>query len=137
MTASGVSLRRSVSPGWPCCPPRFLPDGCRRLLVRGGFFSPSLDGGLPLLLLFSPRRRSSSAMRASCASSSAMSSSFESWSSAARSTNSLESACRSHVNQNRHPAPARHPAHLSCQHPVADRRQHLGKRNVGHGLQCF
>ena len=48
MTPSGVSLRRSVSPGWPCCPPGFLPDDCRRLLVRGGFFSPSLDGGLPL-----------------------------------------------------------------------------------------
>ena len=43
-----------------------LPDGSRRLLTRRGFFSPSLDGGLPLLLLFNPRRRSNSAMRASC-----------------------------------------------------------------------
>jgi hypothetical protein len=36
----------------------------RRLLVRaarGGFLSPSLDGGLPLLELFNPSRRSSSA----------------------------------------------------------------------------
>jgi hypothetical protein len=41
----------------------FLPDGSRRLLIRGGLFSPSLDGGLPLLLLFSPRRRSNSANR--------------------------------------------------------------------------
>jgi hypothetical protein len=67
----------------------------RRLL-----FSPSLDGGLPLLLLFTPRRRSNSAMRASCASSSAISSSFENWLSASRSTNSFESGRRSHVNQN-------------------------------------
>jgi hypothetical protein len=58
IVASGVSVRRRVSPGWPVCPPVFLPDGSRRLLTRGGFFSPSLDGGLPLLLLFSPRRRS-------------------------------------------------------------------------------
>jgi hypothetical protein len=40
-----------------------LPLGSRRLLTRGGFFSPSLDGGLPLLRLFSPRRRSNSANR--------------------------------------------------------------------------
>jgi hypothetical protein len=39
------------------------PDDSRRLLTRGGFFSPSLDGGLPLLLLFNPSRRSSSANR--------------------------------------------------------------------------
>ena len=70
----------------------------------GGFFSPSLDGGLPLLLLFNPRRRSNSAMRASCASSSAMSWSFENWLSASRSTDSFESARRSHVNQNFTPA---------------------------------
>src|ERR1700722_8503937 len=100
MVASGFSTRQSVSPGWPCCPPVFLPDGSRRLLTRGGFFSPSLDGGLPLLLLFNPRRRSNSAIRASCASSRAMSSSFENWLSASRSTNSFESARRSHVNQN-------------------------------------
>ena len=54
MIASGVSVRRSVSPGWPFCPPGFLPERSRRLLTRAGFFSPSLDGGLPLLLLFRP-----------------------------------------------------------------------------------
>src|ERR1035437_6669634 len=87
--ALGVSTRRNVSPGWPFCPPVFLPDGSRRLLTRGGFFSPSLDGGLPLLLLFSPSRRSNSAMRASCTSNSVMRSSFESWLSAVRSIESL------------------------------------------------
>src|SRR5271157_3401165 len=120
MIASGVSLRSNVSPGWPFCPPVFLPDGSRKLLTRGGFFSPSLDGGLPLLLLFNPSRRSNSvicprnaaisaAWRAPCASSSAMTASFESWSSAARSTESFESARRSHVNQNLNPElPSRH-----------------------------
>ena len=39
--------------------------GSRKLVVRGGFFSPSLDGGLPLLELSNPSRRSSSATRAS------------------------------------------------------------------------
>jgi hypothetical protein len=48
----------------------FLPDGSRRLLTRGGLFSPSLDGGLPLFELFNPRRRSSSA---TCAFSAAIS----------------------------------------------------------------
>jgi hypothetical protein len=43
------------------CPPGLLPRRSRRLRVRFGFCSPSLDGGLPLLLLFSPSRRSSSA----------------------------------------------------------------------------
>src|SRR5271163_4197825 len=117
MIASGVSLRRSVSPGWPFCPPGFLPDGSRKLLTRGGFLSPSLDGGLPLLLLFSPRRRSNSAIcarnaaisaacPACCASSSAMRSSFESWPRAVRSTDSFESTRRSHVNRILHPCPA-------------------------------
>src|SRR5271170_1464408 len=117
MIASGVSFRRSVSPGWPFCPPGFLPDGSRKLLTRGGFLSPSLDGGLPLLLLFSPRRRSNSAIcarnaaisaacPACCASSSAMRSSFESWSRAVRSTDSFESTRRSHVNRILHPCPA-------------------------------
>jgi len=50
-----------------------LPDGSRRLLTRGGFFSPSLDGGLPLLRLFNPRRRSKSANRPSSAAFSARS----------------------------------------------------------------
>ena len=36
----------------------------RRLFTRTGFFSPSLDGGLPLFELFNPSRRSSSAIRA-------------------------------------------------------------------------
>jgi hypothetical protein len=41
-----------------------LSDGSRKLVTRGGFLSPSLDGGLPLLELFNPSRRSSSAIRA-------------------------------------------------------------------------
>jgi hypothetical protein len=53
-----------------------LPDGSRRLLTRGGFFSPSLDGGLPLLRLFSPRRRSNSANRPASAAFSARSCAF-------------------------------------------------------------
>jgi hypothetical protein len=37
----------------PTCPPLFFPDRPRKLPVTlGGFFSPSLDGGLPLLPLF-------------------------------------------------------------------------------------
>src|ERR1019366_612441 len=39
-----------------------LSDGSRKLLTRGGFFNPSLDGGLPLFELFNPSRRSSSAI---------------------------------------------------------------------------
>jgi hypothetical protein len=39
-------------------------EGSRWLRTRGGFFSPSLEGGLPLLLLFKPSRRSNSATRA-------------------------------------------------------------------------
>ena len=46
------------------CPPDGLSDGSRKLVTRGGFLSPSLDGGLPLLELFNPSRRSSSALRA-------------------------------------------------------------------------
>ena len=79
---------------------RLLARASRRLLTRAGFFSPSLDGGLPLLLLFRPSRRSNSAMRAPCATSSAMSSSFERWLSKVGSTNSLESVIRRRVNQN-------------------------------------
>jgi hypothetical protein len=71
-----------------------LPDSCRRLLTRAGFFIPSVDGGLSLFELFSPSRRSNSAIRAcnaaisaawrsSCASSNAISSAFESCLSAA------------------------------------------------------
>src|SRR4051794_29348894 len=67
MVVSGSATCRSVSPLCPFCPPEGLPDASRRLRVRGsrlGFCSPSLDGGLPLLELFSPSRRSSSATRA-------------------------------------------------------------------------
>ena len=59
-------------------------DGSRKLLTRAGFFSPSLDGGLLLLVLSNPSRRSSSAMRAfsatisvACAATSAISSSLD------------------------------------------------------------
>jgi hypothetical protein len=62
--------------------PRRLIHGSRKLRVRGGFFSPSLDGGLPLLVLFRPSRRSNSSIRAfkaaisaACAATSAISSS--------------------------------------------------------------
>jgi hypothetical protein len=41
-----VTCRR-VSPLCPFCPPGFLPDRSRKLDTRAGFFSPSLDGGLP------------------------------------------------------------------------------------------
>ena len=54
----------------------FLPDDARRLLTRGSFFSPSLEGGWPLLLLFNPRRRSSSASRPVSAATSARSNAF-------------------------------------------------------------
>jgi hypothetical protein len=53
-----------------------LPEASRKLLTRSDFFSPSLDGGLQLLLLFNPRWRSNSAIRASCANSNAIRSSF-------------------------------------------------------------
>ena len=49
-----------------------------------GFFSPSLDGGLPLLLLFSPSRRSNSAMRATSAAFSSRSNAFSAWNAANR-----------------------------------------------------
>jgi hypothetical protein len=42
--------------------PAFCPMVHAKLRIRGGFFSPSLGGGLPLL--FRPSRRSSSATRA-------------------------------------------------------------------------
>src|SRR5450755_160180 len=64
---SGAATCSRVSPLCPFWPPEGLFDGPRRLLVRaarGGFLSPSLDGGLPLLELFNPSRRSSSARRA-------------------------------------------------------------------------
>ena len=49
---SGLATCFSVPPLWPTWPPLFLPDLPRRLFVRGGFFSPSLDGGLLLFELF-------------------------------------------------------------------------------------
>src|SRR5687767_4148906 len=67
MVTFGSATWRKVSPLWPFCPPDGLPDRSRRLRVRGsrgGLPNPSLDGGLPLLELFSPSRRSSSATRA-------------------------------------------------------------------------
>jgi len=83
-TASGSAVCRSVSPAWPFWPPGFLSDFSRKLRTREGFFSPSLDGGLPLFELFKPSRRSSSAIRAfrdaislACALTSAISSSRE------------------------------------------------------------
>jgi hypothetical protein len=85
MTWSGAATCSRVSPLCPFWPPDGLFDGPRRLWVRpgrGGFLSPSLDGGLPLFELFSPSRRSSSAIRAfraaisaACAAISAISSS--------------------------------------------------------------
>jgi hypothetical protein len=61
---SGSATCRGVSPLRPFWPPGFLPDGSRELRTRGGFFSPSLDGGLPPLLLSKPSQRSNSATRA-------------------------------------------------------------------------
>ena len=57
-----------VFPGCPFCPPAGFFDRSRKLRVRGGFLlSPSLDGGLLLFELFSPRRRSNSTTRATSA----------------------------------------------------------------------
>src|SRR5664280_2758282 len=59
---SGLSVRRSVSPLCPTCPPLFLSDVPRKLPATRGFLpNPSLDGGLLLLLLSLPRRRRRSA----------------------------------------------------------------------------
>jgi hypothetical protein len=82
---SGSATCRSVSPLCPFCPPGGLPDGARRLRVRGsrlGLCSPSLDGGLPLLELFSPSRRSNSATRASSTAMVSLSTAFSSASAA-------------------------------------------------------
>jgi len=66
----------------------------------GGLFSPSLDGGLPLFVLSKPRRRSSSAIRASWASSKSISSSFDKRARASRFIEILESLLTALVNQN-------------------------------------
>ncbi len=68
-----------VLPAWPLCPPGRRPLSCRRDRRRSsvssavGFASPSPGGGLPLLDLPGPSRRSSSAMRAAWAAFSARS----------------------------------------------------------------
>ena len=62
----GLSVCRKVAPLCPGCPPGRLPERPRWLRVRfgaGGLAGPSLDGGLPLLPLFRPTRRSSSSRR--------------------------------------------------------------------------
>src|SRR5208282_5374819 len=65
-TTSGFATGFNVSPACPACPPLVLPDLPRVLpAMRGGFFMPSLDGGLLLLELFlsSCRRRSATSWR--------------------------------------------------------------------------
>src|SRR6202140_1666067 len=71
-----------------------LPDRSRKLDTRAGFFSPSLDGGLPLFELFNPIRRSSSAIWALSAATSAMSSSRDS---SAADSSFIESLNRSQI----------------------------------------
>jgi hypothetical protein len=60
--ARSTSEQAGLAPG--------RPDGPgHELLVRaarGGFLSPSLDGGLPLLELVNPSRRSSPRLRQGC-----------------------------------------------------------------------
>jgi len=49
----GFAACFSVPPACPACPPLVLSDLPRVLpAMRGGFFKPSLDGGLPLFELF-------------------------------------------------------------------------------------
>ena len=65
---SGLSTAQRAFPGCPFCPPAGFFDRSRKLRVRGGFLlSPSLDGDLLLVELFSPRRRSNSTTRATSA----------------------------------------------------------------------
>src|SRR5208283_3022052 len=62
----GFATGSNVSPACPACPPLLLPELPRLLpAMRGGFFMPSLDGGLLLLELFLPscRRRSATSWR--------------------------------------------------------------------------
>ena len=50
---SGFATCFNVPPACPACPPLVLPDLPRVLpATRGGFFKPSLDGGLLLFELF-------------------------------------------------------------------------------------
>ena len=65
-TRSGVSVRCSVAPRCPGCPPERFPDRPRVLRVRcsaDGLPGPSLDGGFPLLLLLRPICRSNCSSR--------------------------------------------------------------------------
>jgi hypothetical protein len=49
---SGFATGFNVSPACPACPPLVLSDLPRKLpATRGGFFKPSLDGGLLLFEL--------------------------------------------------------------------------------------
>jgi hypothetical protein len=64
----GIVDRAKRFPRVAFCPPAGFFDRSRRLRVRGGFLlNPSLDGGLLLFELFSPRRRSNSVTRANSA----------------------------------------------------------------------
>ena len=64
----GLATCFSVPPLCPTWPPLFLSDLPRRLpAMRGGFFSPSLDGGLLLFELSLLNRRWSSAIVSRCA----------------------------------------------------------------------
>ena len=58
MIASGVSVRHSVSPGWPFCPPGLLPECSRKLLTRNG--QPGHTPGNVKLLLPSRQSRENS-----------------------------------------------------------------------------
>jgi hypothetical protein len=63
---SGFAAGLSVPPACPAWPPLVLPDWPRKLpAMRGGFFNPSLDGGLLLfeLLVSTRRRRSATSWR--------------------------------------------------------------------------
>ncbi len=64
-TWSGFSERSSVVPLRPFCPPGLRPFTGVRFGARG-FLNLSLDGGLLLLVLFKPRRRSNSEINTAC-----------------------------------------------------------------------
>jgi len=76
-------------------PARLLARTLAKLDPRAGFFSPSLDGGLPLFELFKPSRRSSSAIWAFSAPTSAMSSS--------RDSSAVDSAFIESLNRSQNP----------------------------------
>ena len=66
MVNGGVRGRGSARDlaGVALLPARLLARPFAQLPTPSFFFSPSLDGGFPLLLLFNPSRRSSSAIPA-------------------------------------------------------------------------